>query len=107
MRALLWFFHRLTGVVAFGGLIVHFYVMHYPSGANISYENVTERLSHTGWRIFYLFFLSSIIFHGLYGLWGMAVEHTKSGAPLRVLRGMLTFAYIGAFLVGLYILRGV
>jgi succinate dehydrogenase hydrophobic anchor subunit len=57
-----WLLHRLTGLFLAVGLTVHFGVMHYG-------------LPATYGKTFRMAFLSSAIYHALYGLWGIAVEH--------------------------------
>lgn len=93
MRAAGWLLHRLTGLFLVLGLIVHFSKMHY--GLSAPYGTP-----------FKMIFLSSVIYHGFYGSWGLAVEYI---GPTRLLRACQIFILLSASfltIVGVYIITG-
>ncbi|RMF99640.1 MAG: succinate dehydrogenase, hydrophobic membrane anchor protein [Nitrospirae bacterium] len=85
MALITWLFQRITGVVLFLGLLIHFFVMHYTGEHQLSYEVVKERLGSPLWKTFDLAFLVSVLYHGFNGLWGIVTEYTKRGVFRRLL----------------------
>jgi succinate dehydrogenase hydrophobic membrane anchor protein len=103
--ALQWFLQRLTGVVLFAGLIIHFYVMHYSGTDQLAYESVIKRISSPYWKAFDIVFLISILYHGLNGLWGIVTEYVHSIRLLKVVRtSIILLAFIVLF-TGVYIIQ--
>ncbi len=100
-----WFLQRLTGVLLFVGLIVHFYVMHYSGAAPLSYESVTERLSNPYWKVFDIVFLVSILYHGLNGLWGIVIEYIHSVRLLKLLKTSIIILAFVVLFTGVYIIQ--
>jgi len=103
--ALQWFLQRLTGVLLFAGLIVHFYVMHYSGADPLAYESVIKRISSPYWKAFDIVFLVSILYHGLNGLWGIVIEYIHSARLLKLVRtSIIILAFIVLF-TGVYIIQ--
>ncbi|MCL5022389.1 MAG: hypothetical protein M1497_03315 [Nitrospirae bacterium] len=100
----LWLLHRITGLLLIAGLAVHFAVMHFSGPEGITHEVVLRRLSNPWWIAFNLAFLAAAIYHGFYGLRGLAVEYVGS---LRLQRVCLWLIVVTASLLmgtGIYIL---
>lgn len=98
MALIAWLFQRITGVVLFLGLLIHFFVMHYTGEHQLSYEVVMERLGSPLWKAFDLVFLVSVLYHGFNGLLGIVTEYTKKGI-FRWLLYMVIFASGGMLFV--------
>ncbi len=99
-----WFFQRLTGLVLFAGLFVHFLVMHYSGGEQIGYDAVMARLHNPLWVGFDLLFLLSVLYHGFNGLWGIVTEYTDDGIFRRLLHAAIVLAVIGLTVTGITII---
>jgi succinate dehydrogenase hydrophobic anchor subunit len=66
--AVAWFFQRLTAVVLFVGLLVHWVVLHYGShGEGLTYESVAARMASPAWRAFEWLFLLFAVYHAVNG----------------------------------------
>ena len=96
-----WVLQRATGALLIAGLIVHFTVMHFSGSRQITHEFVLNRISSPYWKAFDLAFLSSVIYHGFNGLWGIVLEYVEgpqwtkfSQAVLLASAGLLMFAGI-------------
>lgn len=100
----LWLFQRVTGAFLLVGLFVHFYTMHYTGADAIGHEAVIARLSNPWWVAFDLMLLISIAFHGLNGMWGMAVEYIHKGGALMAAKGLILITGVGVVATGTYIL---
>ncbi|MDA8431975.1 MAG: hypothetical protein M0Z60_03310 [Nitrospiraceae bacterium] len=98
-----WVLQRITGTLLFAGLIVHFSVMHFSGSRQITEEFVLERISSPYWKAFDLAFLSSAIFHGFNGLWGIALEYVGGPAWLKLSRTLLLASAGMLMLAGIYI----
>ena len=99
-----WFLQRITGLILFAGLIVHFYIMHYSGAENITYEAVMTRLSSPLWKAFDIIFLVSVLYHAFNGLWGISIEYIKKEGNLKTLRAILVVLSIILFLKGVTII---
>jgi succinate dehydrogenase / fumarate reductase membrane anchor subunit len=99
-----WLFQRLTGLVLFVGLFVHFLVMHYTGGEQIDYQTVMARLNNPLWVAFDLIFLLSVLYHGFNGLWGIVTEYTSDGMLRRFLHAVIVLAVIGLTVTGVTII---
>jgi succinate dehydrogenase / fumarate reductase membrane anchor subunit len=98
-----WLLQRITGLLLIAGLAVHFGVMHFSGSRQISHEFVLRRISSPYWKAFDLAFLSSVIYHGFNGLWGIALEYVSSPKRLRFSKGLLMTSALLLVLTGVYI----
>jgi succinate dehydrogenase cytochrome b556 subunit len=63
-----WFFQRITAVVLFIGLFVHWVVLHYSGrGEGLTYESVMARMGSPAWRAFEWLFLLFAVYHAVNG----------------------------------------
>ncbi len=99
-----WFLQRITGLILFAGLIVHFYIMHYSGAENISYDAVMARISSPWWKAFDIIFLISVLYHGFNGLWGISIEYLKKEGTLKTVRTILVVMSIILFVKGVTII---
>ncbi len=99
-----WFLQRITGLILFAGLIVHFFVMHYSGAENIGYDAVMARLSSPWWKGFDIIFLVSVLYHGFNGLWGISIEYIKKEGTLKTVRTILVVMSIILFVKGVTII---
>lgn len=88
--ALVWLFQRVSGAILVFGMFIHISVMHY--GFSIPYYGA-----------FKIIFLASVIFHGFYGLWGIAIEYAKSEKLLRLFQALIAISASLLMAVGIYI----
>lgn len=98
-----WLFQRVTGLLLMAGLFVHFWVMHFSGSQQITHEFVLNRISSPYWKTFDIAFLSSVIYHGFNGLWGIATEYVSSPGWLRFSKGMLMTSALALVFTGVYI----
>lgn len=99
-----WFFHRVSGVLLVLMLLVHFLVMHFlGQEERISYAIVLRRLSNPWWKAFDLTFISLVLYHGFYGMWGIASEYVHRKRLLRLCKGMIMASVLGLLATAIYI----
>lgn len=63
-----WFFQRITGVVLFVCLLLHFLFLHYLNAGEVNAQGVWDRLQHPLWKTVDLLFLVTAIYHGVQGV---------------------------------------
>lgn len=99
-----WMVHRAAGVVLVAGMAVHFGVLHFSGPDALTYEAVSARLASPGWTAFNFVLLLSAIYHGLHGLWGLALEYVSSPTLRRASLAILLGASAVLSGAGIYIL---
>ncbi|MDA8325215.1 MAG: hypothetical protein M0033_03260 [Nitrospiraceae bacterium] len=103
-RTLFWFLERASGAALAFALAVHFMIIHFKGPDAFQHGNIFLRLSRPSWLAFYLVFLSALIYHGSYGLWGIAVEYVKGAGALKTVKTLLLMAATALFAAGLWVL---
>lgn len=84
---LTWLFQRITGVILIAGLTAHFTVMHFSGLGKLG--SLSAELVLTPY--FNAVFFASAVYHGFYGLWGIAVEYIPSKNLLKAVQALLLF----------------
>ncbi len=92
-----WFFQRISGIALLAFLFVHFWVIHYYPGGEITYERVAQRLVQPEWKFFNLTFLVLALSHGLNGLWTISEDYIGGESLRMTLFGIVIMA--GLFLL--------
>ncbi|MCC6345632.1 MAG: succinate dehydrogenase, hydrophobic membrane anchor protein [Nitrospirales bacterium] len=98
-----WLFQRVTGVLLVAGLLLHFLVMHFSGPEKIAHTVVLERISNPWWKTFDVLFLSSVIYHGFNGMWGLAEEYIRPEGLRRAAKASLLVMAAVLYAVGIYI----
>jgi succinate dehydrogenase / fumarate reductase membrane anchor subunit len=96
-----WLFQRLSGVILFVLLLVHFVLMHYLGGEKKMYADVVRRLSNPHWKTFDLVFLGLGLYHGWYGVWGIVGDYVRNGAVRILSLVLIVTAALVLFSLGL------
>lgn len=99
-----WFLHRVTGVLLVAGLLAHFLIMHYSGPEQITYAYVMQRFSNPLWKLFDIAFLLSVIYHGFYGIRGIALEYISAPKLLRAAKALILAYALLLVATGIYIL---
>ena len=63
-----WLFQRISGVFLAIAFTVHFVVLHFMGGGEITYEVVMTRLASPFWKTFDLCFLFFALYHAVTGM---------------------------------------
>lgn len=70
-----WYFQRITGLVLFIQVLVHFYISHNTWDSGHDWATIIARLSNPYMRTFYLVFVALGLYHGLNGLWSVIRDY--------------------------------
>lgn len=98
-----WLLERVTGVFLLAGVLFHFFFMHFTGPQKVTYEVVIQRLSSPWWKAFDIVFLSTAIYHGFNGLWGLALEYVQGGKLRGATQVLILVSAAFLFLTGIYI----
>ncbi|MGR3309788.1 MAG: succinate dehydrogenase, hydrophobic membrane anchor protein [Candidatus Brocadiales bacterium] len=100
-----WFLQRITSIFLAGGLIAHFWVLHYLiNKGSQEIGEVINRLTSTGWIIFYMCFLAALVYHGLNGMWAIFVDYNPGKKLKKVIYMFLYSTGIFTFIAGAVVL---
>jgi succinate dehydrogenase hydrophobic membrane anchor protein len=75
-----WLLQRITGIMLVVFLFLHINFNHLTLGDRIiDFTLVNERLAGSfGWKLFYLLFVPSCVYHAMNGLWGILADYRPS-----------------------------
>lgn len=97
IRIYLWLLHRLTGFLLVFFLIFHILYFHWFNNS-YDYIDIVLRIEKLPWKLFYLIFLISSIYHGVYGINTIIKEYTKNTTLLKALQwALLLLSFVIAF----------
>jgi len=95
-----WFLQRVSGVVLFILLLVHFLTTHYFPVGDITYQKVLARLSQPGWKLFYMVFIALGLYHGINGIWIIVQDYVARSSWRFIILGLLMVAGLILFMLG-------
>ncbi len=95
-----WLFQRVSGIALVLLILLHFVVIHFTGGGEVSYSRVVTRLSLPFWKVIDLSFLTLALAHGLYGLWLIAGDYLNRGWMRIVVFFVLSIGGIVLFTLG-------
>ncbi|TKJ38367.1 succinate dehydrogenase, hydrophobic membrane anchor protein [candidate division LCP-89 bacterium B3_LCP] len=96
--AFAWFFQRISGVFLLVALLAHFWVLHYVSGGDVTFQIVAQRLATPIWKTIDLAFLVLAIIHGFNGFI-MVIHDYIHNHNLRLV--LVSFIWIAGIVLGL------
>ncbi|MBI2252921.1 MAG: hypothetical protein HYU63_09335 [Armatimonadetes bacterium] len=100
ISGLFWSLQLVSGVVLTAILILHFWVLHYTSKGELTYDKVAFRISHPIWKAIDLLFLVLALYHGLNGLRAVLLDFGLSKSLEKFLFWSFSFLALILFLFG-------
>lgn len=93
-----WYFQRVTGLILFIQVLVHFYIAHNTWDSGHSWTTIIQRLSSPYMIMFYLVFLVLGLYHGLNGVWAVIRDYHMSAGVRKFIFGIIVAVgiFIGA-----------
>ncbi len=91
-----WFFQRITGLVLFIQVLIHFYITHNTWDAGHDWETIMARMSNPYMKAFYLVFITFGLWHGLNGLWSVIRDYQMSA-------GLRKFIFSVIVIIGIFL----
>lgn len=100
--AFAWYFQRITGVVLFFQVLIHFYIAHQTWDAGHNWQTIISRLSNPYMRAFYLVFVILGLYHGLNGLWSVIRDYDMSAGKRNLIFAVIVVVGIALGFLGIY-----
>ena len=72
---MLWLLQRISAVILFIILIIHFVTYHFISKGFIPWKDVVSKMQSPWFNLFQFIFLVSALFHGLNGVWMVTEDY--------------------------------
>ncbi|MBN2366404.1 MAG: succinate dehydrogenase, hydrophobic membrane anchor protein [Calditrichaeota bacterium] len=91
-----WYFQRITGVILFIQVLVHFYISHRTWDSGHDWATIIQRLSDPYMKTFYLVFVALGLYHGLNGVWAIIRDYHMSDGRRKFIFGVI-------FTIGIFI----
>ncbi len=98
--AFAWYFQRITGVILFVQVLVHFYIAHHTWDSGHDWNTIVQRLSNPYIIAFYLVFVVLGLYHGLNGLWAVIRDYQMKPGVRQVIFGVIVAAGIFIGILG-------
>ncbi len=76
--AVAWLLQRLTAVVLFIMLLVHFVTYHFISNGVFTWETVVKKMQTPWFNLVQFLFLITALYHGLNGVWMVTEDYIHS-----------------------------
>ncbi|MFZ0389248.1 MAG: succinate dehydrogenase, hydrophobic membrane anchor protein [Calditrichia bacterium] len=96
-----WYFQRVTGVVLFIQVLLHFYIAHKTWDAGHNWETIVQRLSNPYLVTFYLVFVLLGLYHGLNGLWAVIRDYQMKEGVRQTIFGIILVVGISIGVLGI------
>jgi len=76
--ATLWLLQRISAVVIFVLLIIHYVTYHFIGDGTITYQQISAKMASPWFNLTQILFLVCGVFHGLNGVWMVAEDYFHS-----------------------------
>lgn len=96
---MLWLLQRVSAVVIFVLLMIHYVTYHFIGDGTITYDRIVAKMASPWFNLTQILFLATALFHGLNGVWMVTEDYIHQ----RGLRLMLAAILL---LLGLLLLYG-
>lgn len=88
-----WFFQRVTALLLVYFLGTHIVILHFIKKGTITFASVAEKFAADPlfYRIFYMVFIPSLLFHALNGAWSVFLDYNPK-EPVKRIAGIIIWA---------------
>lgn len=98
--AVLWLLQRLSAVVLFVILIIHFVTYHFISKGLTPWKDVVTKMQSPWFNLFQFIFLVSALFHGLNGVWMVTEDYIHSRSWRFVIYSLILLVGLSLLFIG-------
>jgi len=96
----LWLLQRISAVVIFILLLIHYVTYHFIGDGTITYQQVSAKMASPWFNLTQVLFLFTGIFHGLNGIWMVAEDYVHGRFYRLVLLSILLLLGLVLLFVG-------
>ncbi len=96
-----WFLQRISAVVLFILLILHFVTYHFLSDGAYTWRVVVEKMQSPWFNLIQFLFLITALYHGLNGVWIVVEDYIHAKRWRMFLYGLILTVGLSLFFVGM------
>ena len=95
-----WLLQRISAVILFVLLIVHYVTYHFISKGVIQYESVVSKMKSPWFNLIQFLFLITALYHGLNGFWNVVEDYIHAKILRIILFSLIITVGLSLFFVG-------
>ncbi|MCP4215230.1 MAG: succinate dehydrogenase, hydrophobic membrane anchor protein [bacterium] len=99
--AVAWLLQRISAVVLFIMLLVHYVTYHFLTKGPVNYEAVKAKMSSPWFNLVQFLFLVTALYHGINGIWMVVEDYIHSKAWRFVIYSLILIVGGSLFFVGM------
>jgi succinate dehydrogenase / fumarate reductase membrane anchor subunit len=96
-----WFMQRISAVILFVLLILHFVTYHFMSEGAYTWRVVVEKMQSPWFNLIQFLFLITALYHGLNGVWIVVEDYIHAKGWRMFLYGLILTVGLSLFFVGM------
>ena len=95
-----WLLQRISAVILFVLLIIHYVTYHFISKGAIQYEDIVSKMKSPWFSLIQFLFLITALFHGLNGIWNVVEDYIHAKILRIILFSLLFTVALSLLFVG-------
>jgi succinate dehydrogenase hydrophobic membrane anchor protein len=98
--AVAWLLQRITAVILFVLLIIHFVTYHFIAKGVYPWKEVVARMQSPWFNLMQFIFLAAVLFHGLNGIWMVTEDYIHNRTWRMVVYSLILLVGLALFFIG-------
>ncbi len=98
--AIAWLLQRISAVILFVLLMVHFVTYHFISKGDMPWKDVVAKMQSPWFNLIQFLFLITALYHGLNGVWMVAEDYIHHKIWRLVIFSLIVFVGLALFFIG-------
>ncbi len=100
--AIIWFFQRISAIILFVLLLLHYVGYHFISDGTIKYNEIVAKMQSPWFTLVQFIFLITALYHGINGIWMVAEDYMKNKFTRLTVFSLLIFLGLVLFFIGMH-----
>ena len=98
--AIAWLLQRISAVILFVLLLIHFVTYHFISKGDMPWKDVVAKMQSPWFNLVQFLFLTTALYHGLNGVWMVAEDYIHHKIWRLVIFSLIVFVGLSLFFIG-------
>jgi succinate dehydrogenase / fumarate reductase, membrane anchor subunit len=98
--AIAWLLQRMSAVILFVILLIHFVTYHFISEGDMTWKNVVTKMQSPWFNLVQFLFLITALYHGLNGVWMVTEDYIHHKVWRMIIFSLIVFVGISLFFIG-------
>ena len=99
--AIAWLFQRISAVILFILLLLHFITYHFISKGHFPWKDVVAKMQSPWFNLLQFVFLITALYHGLNGIWMVAEDYIHNKVWRMIIFSLIVCVGLALFFVGI------